>query len=212
MGGMYLFPSQLLPLPPNHNKKPSSRPKAAHSAAAAERPPHFSLALVFTCLFVCHPAGICFCFCRCLFLPFPPGPNRPGAPSIAHFAMGGMYLFPSQLLPLPPNHNKKPSSRPKAAHSAAAAERPPHFSLAVALFLPFALAFAFAVGVGAWASAPRKKPRRRRHRSAEGRNDQNIAAACYSPHPTAERAALWRDPHPLASPKILSSPKPTKPH
>ena len=143
--GLETYPSlasPCLPFPPPN--KSSSRPKAAHSAAAVKRPPHFSLALALTCLFVCHPAGICFC--RCLFLPvlarscpwmplpvlalgikrgasaprkkatpkahrsaegrsaarrrndqilplpvlaIPPGPNRPGASSIAHFAMGG---------------------------------------------------------------------------------------------------------------------------
>ncbi len=64
---------------PHHPQKPSSRPKAANFAAAVERPPHFAFAVA--CSFVCHPAGICFCFCRCLFFSCHPSP----LPS--HFAL-----------------------------------------------------------------------------------------------------------------------------
>jgi len=50
-----------------HPQKPSSRPKAAHFAAAVERPPHFAVAVAVAvaCSFACHPV-------RTRFLPGAP--------------------------------------------------------------------------------------------------------------------------------------------
>src|SRR6266487_3033172 len=67
-------------------------------------------ALAFVLLFVipqgffCHPVGICFCFCCCLFSHLPP---------------------------------RQKSSRPKAAHFAAAVERSLYFAFALAVVCSF---------------------------------------------------------------------------
>src|SRR5260370_13377760 len=63
------------------------------------------------CPFVCHPVGICFCRCPC-------------------------FVVACSL-----STHQKTSSRPKAAHFAAAAERSLYFAFALAV----AFAFAFAV-------------------------------------------------------------------
>src|ERR1700733_12686155 len=61
---------------PKHHKTPSSRPKAAHFAAAMERPPHFAFAVAVAC--------------------FPYQPKTLGCPILRmHSAKGGMYTLDS---------------------------------------------------------------------------------------------------------------------
>src|SRR6266568_3730774 len=101
---------------------PKAQTKAPSNESALNLPLQYSFAVVavviavvavvavVACPFVCHPVGICFCPCSCLSLPVLSQPT------------------------------KQTSSRPKAAHFAAAVERSLYFAFVLAFVAPLVVA------------------------------------------------------------------------